>query len=88
MPLPRFQPGTGNLGAAQPIVDEFGNAYNKGVDFVEHPIKGLEGMLGMNQPAQQGADPGMVKEANDSFLHPAPVVAPPRRKPIVPRPEM
>ncbi len=85
MPLPRYIPGSGHLGDAQPIADEVGGLYNKGADAVNHPMNTIRGMLGMNQPpTQHGADPGMVREANESFIHPTPnpVVAPPRRKPM------
>jgi hypothetical protein len=79
------------LGDAQPIGDsisqighgimdpaiKFGNA-------LQHPKDTIMGMLGMNPPVQHGADPDMVRQANESFIHPTPnpVVAPPRRKPM------
>jgi hypothetical protein len=85
MPIPRYTPGTGNLGAAQPILDGPGQAYNNVVDFANHPMDSLKGMLGMGHqpPPQQG--PSMVDEANQTFIKPTPnpVVAPPRRKPMV-----
>jgi len=100
MPLPRYTPGTGNLGAAQPVLDDLGSAYNKGVDFWNNPGAGIRGMLGIPEsPAtHQGAIQQMNKHtnshandaANQSFQHPVqmqappnPVVAPPRRKPMM-----
>lgn len=88
MPIPRYQPGSGNLGAAQPIADSVGGAYNKGVDFMEHPINAVRGMLGMEDDHQRAIDQ-MNKESNDQRVRDAnktfqsaPVVAPPRRKPM------
>lgn len=86
MPIPRYQPGTGNLGAAQPILDELGGAYNKGVETIEHPMNAIRGMLGMPANDHQAAIDQMTKEANDQRVRDAnqtftnPVVAPPRRK--------
>lgn len=88
MPIPRYTPGSGNLGPAQPILDEVGGAWNKGVDAFENPGNAIRGMLGMETPHQQAIDQ-MNKEANDQTVRdanrtfmPAPVVAPPRRKPM------
>ncbi len=84
MPIPRYIPGSGNLGAAQSIPDSVGGLYNKGVDAIQHPMDTIKGMLGMNPPVQHGADPDAVRQSNEPFIHPTPnpVVAPPRRKPI------
>jgi hypothetical protein len=74
MPLPRYVPGSGNLGAAQPIADEVGGAYNKGANIIDHPIDAIRGMLGMPLAAPVQApttDPTwhnqMVDKANQSF---------------------
>ena len=86
MPIPRYTPGSGNLGAAQPILDNLGSAWNQGAEAIEHPMVALRGMLGMDEkPVSYGADPAAVERANESFRHPAidnPVVAPPRRRPM------
>ena len=85
MPIPRYTPGSMNLGAANSIPDAIGGAYNNVVDTVSHPKDALMNMLGMGHqsPPQQG--PTMVDEANQTFIKPTPnpVVAPPRRKPMV-----
>lgn len=90
MPIPRYQPGSMNLGVANPIADEVGAAYNKGADMVEHPLGALRGMLGMPeqgthesevQKMNQQLNDKAVQDANRTFM-PAPVVAPPRRKPM------
>ena len=89
MPLPRYTPGTGNLGTAQPILDDLGSAYNKGAEVLEHPMVSLRGMLGMGpeqgtheqemQRMNQQLNDKAVQDANRTFM-PQPVVAPPRRK--------
>lgn len=78
--------GTPNYGPIQPFMDRVGKLRDKASEALNYPGEALKRMLGIEPaPVQHGADPGMVREANESFRQnmtqpPSPVVAPPRRK--------